>query len=68
MVVSGEWHFGYASRADDSKASVLTQGAFYTEPANAPHFAFTMDQPATVFITGAGPSDTHFVEVKDAPR
>ena len=60
MVVSGEWHFGYGSNADVAHTSVLTQGAFYTEPANAPHFAFTGDQPATVFITGTGPSDTHF--------
>jgi pimeloyl-ACP methyl ester carboxylesterase len=60
MVVSGEWHFGYGSKADDARTSVLTQGAFYTEPANAPHFAFTGDQPTTVFITGMGPSDTHF--------
>ena len=65
MVVSGEWHFGYGSKADDAQTSVLTQGAFYTEPANAPHFAFTGDHPATVFITGTGPSDTHFE--KDAP-
>jgi pimeloyl-ACP methyl ester carboxylesterase/quercetin dioxygenase-like cupin family protein len=65
MVVSGEWHFGYGRKADDAQTSVLTQGAFYTEPANAPHFAFTGDHPATVFITGTGPSDTHFE--KDAP-
>jgi quercetin dioxygenase-like cupin family protein len=55
MVVSGDWHFGYGGTADDAHASVLTQGAFYTEPANAPHFAFTGDQPAEVFITGTGP-------------
>ena len=64
-VVSGEWHFGYGKKADDAQTSVLTQGAFYTEPANTPHFAFTADQPATVFITGTGPSDTHFE--KDGP-
>ena len=62
MVVSGDWHFGYGSKADDVQTSVLTQGAFYTEPANTPHFAFTGDQPATVFITGTGPSDTRFEE------
>jgi uncharacterized RmlC-like cupin family protein len=65
MVVSGEWHFGYGARADDAQTSILTQGAFYTEPANKPHFAFTGDQPATVFIIGTGPSDTHFE--KDGP-
>jgi quercetin dioxygenase-like cupin family protein len=66
MVVSGDWHFGYGGTADDAHASVLTQGAFYTEPANAPHFAFTGDQPAEVFITGTGPSDTHFMNEKGA--
>ena len=65
MVVSGEWHFGYGSKADDARTSVLTPGAFYTEPANASHFAFTGDQPTTVFITGTGPSDTRFE--KDGP-
>jgi quercetin dioxygenase-like cupin family protein len=62
MVVWGEWHFGYGTKADDAQTSVLTQGAFYTEPANTPHSAFTTDQPATVFITGTGPSDTRFEE------
>jgi uncharacterized RmlC-like cupin family protein len=62
MVLSGEWHFGYGAKATGAAASALTQGAFYTEPANVPHFAFTGDQPVTVFITGTGPSDTHFEE------
>ena len=65
MVVSGVWHFGYGSKADDAHASTLGPGAFYTEPADAPHFAFTADQPATVFITGTGPSDTHFMTEQD---
>lgn len=67
MVVSGEWHFGYGSTADDTQTGVLTQGAFYSEPANTAHFAFTTDEPATIFITGTGPSDTHFVNDKEAP-
>jgi len=65
MVVSGEWHFGYGAKAEDARTNLLAQGSFYTEPANAPHFAFTGDQPVTVFITGTGPSDTHFE--KDGP-
>jgi pimeloyl-ACP methyl ester carboxylesterase/quercetin dioxygenase-like cupin family protein len=59
-VVSGEWHFGYGAKADDGQTSLLTAGAFYTEPSNASHFAFTDDKSATVFITGTGPSDTQF--------
>jgi len=65
-VLSGEWHFGYGIKADDAHTSVLTPGAFYTEPANAPHFAFTGDQPTVVFITGTGPSDTHFMNEANA--
>jgi hypothetical protein len=36
----------------------LEPGSFYTEPADAPHFALTQDEPATVYITGFGPTDT----------
>ncbi len=65
MVVSGEWHFGYGNKLDQAASRSLTQGAFYSEPADVAHFAFTEDQPAVVYITGVGPSDTHFVEEKD---
>jgi pimeloyl-ACP methyl ester carboxylesterase len=67
LVVSGAWHFGYGATADAAHSSLLTQGAFYTEPAQAVHFAFTGEQPAVVFITGVGPSDTHYVAERDAP-
>ncbi|MEI9927409.1 MAG: cupin domain-containing protein [Sphingomonas sp.] len=66
MVVSGEWHFGYGA-ADPGQAGTLTAGGFYTEPAGAPHFAFTGAAPAVVYITGTGPSDTRFVSAADAP-
>jgi hypothetical protein len=49
------------------ETSALGPGSFYTEPANAPHFAFTRDKAATVFITGVGPSDTQYVDAADAP-
>jgi uncharacterized RmlC-like cupin family protein len=67
LIVSGEWHFGYGGKGDETHASVLTTGGFYTEPANVPHFAFTGNQPAEVFITGTGPSDTHFVTESEPP-
>jgi pimeloyl-ACP methyl ester carboxylesterase len=64
LVVSGEWHFGYGDRLDATRTSVLGAGAFYTEPADAPHFAFTDEKPATLFISGSGPSSTRFVDEK----
>jgi len=64
IVVSGEWHFGYGSKFDEKQASVLAAGSFYTEPAGVPHFAFTGAEPAKVFISGTGPSDTKFVDVE----
>lgn len=67
LVVSGEWHFGYGSKANDEATSVLGPGGFYTEPASSSHFAFTGDEPAVVYITGEGPTDTHYVNAADVP-
>jgi pimeloyl-ACP methyl ester carboxylesterase len=66
LIVSGEWHFGYGLKATDDATAMLGPGGFYTEPANSAHFAFTGDQPAVVYITGEGPSDTHYVDAADA--
>lgn len=58
LVVSGQWHFGYGDEASDAAAKTLGPGGFYTEPAGVNHFAFTGDEPAVVYITGYGPTDT----------
>jgi len=68
VVVSGTWFFGYGTTADAAHAKALVPGALYTEPAAAPHFAFTRDRPAVVYITGFGPTDTRYVNAQDAPR
>jgi pimeloyl-ACP methyl ester carboxylesterase/uncharacterized RmlC-like cupin family protein len=62
LVVSGAWHFGYGERASDAATTTLGPGGFYTEPADVAHFAFTGDQPAVVYITGQGPTDTEYVK------
>lgn len=59
VVVEGEWHFGYGDDAGGATAA-LGAGAFYTEPADVPHFAYTTEHPATLYITGTGPTDTRF--------
>ncbi len=61
IVVSGTWHFGYGDSANDAAAKTLGPGGFYTEPAGVSHFAFTGDEPAVVYITGYGPTDTVYV-------
>jgi quercetin dioxygenase-like cupin family protein len=68
VVVSGMWFFGYGSRADDARLKALGPGSFYTEPADASHFAMTRDNAPTVFITGFGPTDTHYIDVTTDPR
>lgn len=65
MVVSGEWHFGYGTSASEAATTTLGPGSFYTEPADVAHFAFTGDAPAVVYITGQGPSDTHYTGASD---
>ncbi len=60
-VISGAWYFGYGANPAHAPAKALTAGGLYTEPAGAPHFAFTRDAPAVVRLTGVGPSDTAYV-------
>ncbi len=66
VVVSGVWFFGYGATATTAGTQALTPGAFYTEPGGAPHFAFTREQPAVVYITGYGPTNTVFVNAEGA--
>lgn len=67
VVVSGHWYFGYGERAGDALVKPLPPGSFYTEPAGEPHFALTRDEPAVVFITGVGPTDTVYSSRASAP-
>lgn len=60
VVVSGHWSIGYGDRFDASALKVLPPGSFYTEPAQAPHFARTGTEPVVVYISGVGPTDTRF--------
>lgn len=60
VVVSGAWYFGYGDKASDALVKELKPGSFYTEPASSPHFAQTREQPALVYITGVGPTDTQY--------
>lgn len=64
VVVSGQWFFGYGTALAEGRLKRLPAGSFYTEPANDAHFALTRDQPAVVYITGEGPTDTHFTKVR----
>jgi uncharacterized RmlC-like cupin family protein len=67
VVISGVWYFGYGSAAGDALVKQLQPGSFYTEPADVPHFALTRDQPAVVYITGVGPTDTVFTAQSTTP-
>ena len=66
-VVSGVWYIGYGVKREPGALKALTPGSFYTEPANATHFAGTEDQPAVVDITGIGPSDTIYIDAAGGP-
>lgn len=58
VVVAGKWFFGYGDRNVDPALKELGPGSFYLEPANVAHFAVTRAEPAVVYITGIGPTDT----------
>jgi quercetin dioxygenase-like cupin family protein len=60
VVVKGTWYFGYGATAEAAKVKALPPGSFYTEPADDPHFALTRSEAAIVYISGWGPTDTHY--------
>ena len=67
VVISGAWYFGYGAVADEALVKKLDPGSFYTEPAAVAHFALTKDQPAVVYITGIGPTDTVYGDASKQP-
>lgn len=68
IVVSGTWWFGYGPVNTKDKLKVLPAGSFYTEPGGQAHFARTGDEAAVVYITGIGPTDTHYLDASADPR
>lgn len=68
VVVSGTWWFGYGATNTQDKLKALPAGSFYTEPAGQAHFARTGDDAAVVYITGVGPTDTHYLDASADPR
>jgi quercetin dioxygenase-like cupin family protein len=66
-VLQGTWHFGFGEKFDKDKVKTLPVGSVYTEPANAPHFAMTGDEPVIVLLTGVGPTDTIYENPSDDP-
>ena len=67
IVVSGTWYFGYGRLPDAAVEKTLPAGSFYTEPRGVAHFAETRDAAVILYISGFGPSDTKFVNERDAP-
>jgi len=59
-VISGTWFFGYGASFDEKELKELSQGSFYTEPPNKPHFARTGSSPAVIQISGFGPTGTRY--------
>jgi quercetin dioxygenase-like cupin family protein len=59
-VVSGNWYFGFGKSFEEKTLKDLPAGSFYTEPANAPHFARTGATAVVIHISGFGPSGTDY--------
>jgi len=68
VVVSGTWWFGYGPANTRERLKALGPGSFYTEPRGQAHFARTGDQAVVVYITGTGPTDTHYLDASNDPR
>jgi quercetin dioxygenase-like cupin family protein len=66
-VLQGTWHFGFGDKFEKGKVKTLPVGSVYTEPAGAPHFAMTGNEPVIVLLTGVGPTDTVYENPSDDP-
>ena len=67
-VVSGTWNFGYGQKAERTLEKALGPGSFYSEPAGVAHFARTGAEPVILYISGYGPTDTHYLDESADPR
>ena len=68
VVVSGTWHLGYGTKAEDGGTKALGPRSFYTEPANIAHYARTGTEPVVLYISGVGPTDTQYIAAENDPR
>jgi len=67
-IISGTWYIGWGNKFDETKLKALPPGSFYTEPANASHFAATKGEPVIVQITGTGPTSVRFIDPVRTPK
>ncbi len=56
-----EWYFAYGARYDEKALKALPPESFNTWPSNQPHLARTGDAPVVVYISGYGPTGTHYI-------
>jgi hypothetical protein len=61
-VLQGTWHFGFGEKFDRGKLRTLPVGSVYAEPDK-----MTANEPVTLLLTGAGPTDTVYENPDDDP-
>ncbi len=67
-ILSGTWYIGYGDKFDETKLQVLPAGSFYVEPAGAPHFIATRDEPVVLQLSGMGPTATQLLDQAKTPK
>lgn len=55
-VLAGTLYLGFGEQWDEGKLAPLPTGTFFTEPANAAHFAWAKDDDVIVQLTSIGPT------------
>lgn len=61
-VISGTWYFGHGDNLDQAQATTLPAGTFFTEPAKAIHYNFTLSDEVVIQISGMGPTGTEYLK------
>lgn len=65
-VIEGTFHLGVGETFNETDVTVLTAGAFFSMPAEQPHFAWT-EGTTVLQSVGIGSSEFHYVNPEDDP-
>ena len=67
-VLSGTFYMGTGEILDGGKGVAVPAGGFTVMPARAPHFAYTLAEPAEIQLHSTGPWGITYVNAADDPR
>lgn len=67
-VISGSVGFGAGEKVEQKNGDLLESGAFFAQPANHAHYAWTAGEEAIIEVHFVGPAGINYINPADDPR